>query len=82
MTEGHLLCTVDGESTEHTQAPHGFFEVHGVDSALRSEQSLGWPINITTFIKPEGSLSCSQEHAPGPCSKKDVSSQYHHILFL
>jgi hypothetical protein len=56
-------------------------ELHGAEFFLRTQQSLRY-LNISQhFLKPEGSLSCSQEPATGPYPGTYESTPYHHILF-
>jgi hypothetical protein len=49
---------------------------------LRSRQSLSYWRIPQYFVKPEGSLPCSQEPSAGSYPEADEFSPYHLILFL
>jgi hypothetical protein len=54
--------------------------VNGVQSSLRSKQTLTW-LRYPSLMKPKGSLPSSQEPTTGPHPKPQEASIRPHILF-
>jgi hypothetical protein len=55
---------------------------HRVESFQRSQQLLWHSKNAQLFIKPKGSLLCSQKHFLGLCPKTNESSLHTSYLFF
>jgi hypothetical protein len=56
--------------------------LHEADSLFTSSQSSSLPRNSQSFMKPEGSLSYSQEFATGPNAVSVESTAHTDILFI
>jgi hypothetical protein len=57
-------------------------ELHGVESFLRSLESLSYSRIYQHFMEPEGLLTRSQQPATYPYPDPDQSSPYHLIVTL
>jgi hypothetical protein len=53
---------------------------HGAEPFLKSRQLCSYSRTFQHFMKPEGSLPCSQESSTGPYPEPDQSNPYHPIL--
>jgi hypothetical protein len=61
---------------------HIYLLTYGAEPFLRSNQLCSHSRNSQHFMKPEGSLPCSQEPSTGPYSEPDRSSSYYPIQSL